>query len=207
MIQPILAGVELAGERVALRPVRESDIERAFEALHGRREILDWLVWSGPERREDLIAFYARWRQGGEREQRAGEHGRDYHLAVVDLTGGRFAGCLSLRFAGHPLTGDLGYWIAVEHWGRGLASEAIRLASWLGFGALRAHLIYANVFTGNFASRRALEKNGYRVDREATITVDERERVQWCLNATRRSFLKAAGDWLPASSRVELEAL
>jgi RimJ/RimL family protein N-acetyltransferase len=200
-----LADVELAGERVALRPVREGDIERAFEALHGRREILDWLVWAGPERREDLIAFYARWRQGGEREERRGEHGRDYHLAVLDRADGRFSGCISLRFAGHPGAGDLGYWIAVECWGRGFATEAIRLASWLGFGALRAHLIYANVFTGNFASRRALEKSGYRVDRETAVTIGERARVQWCLNATRRSFLKAAGAWSPASARVELE--
>jgi RimJ/RimL family protein N-acetyltransferase len=189
---------------VALRPVRQSDIERAFAALHRRHEILEWLVWRGPERREDLERYYESWcqaaRSGPERA------GHDYHLAVIDLESELFAGSLSLRFAWHPGVGDLGYWIAVDSWNRGFGSEAIRLASWLGFGPLRAHLIRANVFSGNHASRRVLEKSGYSVDREVAIDHGEGKRTQWCLNATRRSFLAAVGDWSPVHSRVELNA-
>jgi len=191
---------------VALRPVREDDVEAAFAALDRRAEILDWLVWDGPGRAEDLLPFYSCWRAGDDVPERALDGARDYRLAVVDLADGRFSGCISARFAAHPGAGDLGYWIAVERWGRGLASEAIRLVSWLGFGALRAHLLYANVFVGNEASRRALEKSGFRVDHLGSVVVDGAPQPQWTLNATRRSFLKRAGAWSPAAARVELSA-
>ena len=50
----------------------------------------------------------------------------------------------------------------------------------------------------------ALEKNGFSVDREVTLTVDGTEREEWAMNATRRTFLRAVGDWGPRAARVEL---
>jgi ribosomal-protein-alanine N-acetyltransferase len=207
MTQPVLESVYLEGARVALRPVRSDDVEAAFAALDGRREILDWLVWGGPERARDLLPYYSHWRRGDDVRERALDGARDYALAVIDLADGRFSGCLSLRFTAHPGAGDLGYWIAVERWGRGFASEAIKLSAWLAFGPLRAHLLCASVFHGNQASRRVLEKNGFSLDHEGSVLVDGTRRPQWSLNATRRSFLESAAvAWRPAVARVEFRA-
>ena len=46
---PILKNLRLEGALVLLRPVRAADSEVAFPLIHERREILDWLVWQGPD--------------------------------------------------------------------------------------------------------------------------------------------------------------
>lgn len=196
----VLDDVRLEGERVILRPIREGDVDLAFQHVHQRREILDRLVWRGPERREDLIPFYSEWRT----EE---EGGWDYHLAVVGREDGRFSGSIGARFAGHPHTGDLGYWIAVDRWGRGYASEAIRLVSWLCFTRLRAVLLYANVFVGNDASRRVLEKSDFELDHVSRPVFEGVVREQWHLSLTRGAFERRHADWGPRSAEISISAV
>jgi ribosomal-protein-alanine N-acetyltransferase len=56
----------------------------------------------------------------------------------------------------------LGYWIDGAHGGRGLMTEAVALALGLAFGPHRLHRVQAAVMPSNIASRRVLEKNGFR---------------------------------------------
>jgi RimJ/RimL family protein N-acetyltransferase len=63
------------------------------------------------------------------------------------------------------------------HWGKGLATEAMRLRTRYAFRDLNLHKLMTEVFVDNVASRRALEKNGYRtigISREHFFT-----RGQW----------------------------
>ena len=149
-----LSAVDLAGERVRLRPAAPRDAPAAFAALHGREPILRWLLWDGPEELGELERYYGEW-------VRASERGDDYQLAIEERASGELAGMLGLRFAGHPGIADLGYWIAERCQARGLASEAIGLAARLAFRHLDATSLCAWVFVGNGPSRRALEKNGF----------------------------------------------
>ena len=63
---------------------------------------------------------------------------------------------------------EIGYWIAREHWGRGIATHAIALL--LAETPIRPLL--AHVAADNIASLRALERNGFvedsRTDEPAT---------------------------------------
>lgn len=151
---PILEHVLLEGERVLLRPLEPADVPAAFPLIHHRTAITDWLVWDGPEIPEELVPWYSSW-------VHVEEDGENYHLAVVDRETGRFCGSIGVRFAGHPFQGDLGYWLAEEKWGRGFGTEAVGLATWLAFGALRADLLLATVFEGNHGSVKVLERSGY----------------------------------------------
>lgn len=55
---------------------------------------------------------------------------------------------------------EMGYWIAREHWGRGIASEAG--AALVGIArALRLRSLEASHFVDNLASGRVLEKLGF----------------------------------------------
>ena len=180
----MLESVRLEGEHVILRPIRAEDVDLAFAQVHRRPEILDWLIWKGPESRADMLAFYSDWRAGD-------GAGLDYHLAVVGREDGRFSGSVGARFAGHPHSGDLGYWIAVDRWRRGYASEAIFLTAWLCFEHLEAALLYANVFVGNVASRRALEKSGFEVAHVSRPVLDGAVREQWHMTLTRSRFERA----------------
>ena len=58
---------------------------------------------------------------------------------------------------------DIGYWVDAAHRRRGIAARAVAIAVEYGFGALGLSRIRANVEPGNIASRRVLERNGFRL--------------------------------------------
>lgn len=60
------------------------------------------------------------------------------------------------------LRAELGYLLMPEHWGCGLASEAVGAAVRYAFGHLKLCRLEADVDPGNTGSWRALEKNGFR---------------------------------------------
>lgn len=74
--------------------------------------------------------------------------------------GGALIGVISFRFGEGSDEPRLGYWLAVEHWGRGLMSEAIAAIVDALFED-GAPAIVACVFTDNPASHRILEKLGF----------------------------------------------
>lgn len=57
---------------------------------------------------------------------------------------------------------EVAYCLHPAHWGKGYASELVRASLDLGFGALALETIGAFVSNENGASRRVLEKNGFR---------------------------------------------
>jgi len=87
-----------------------------------------------------------------------------YLLAIIERQTGSHVGNLKLgpidsrhRYA------DVSYFIG-EHgvWGRGLATDAIRLAVTIAFERLELHRIQAGVYAGNGGSARALLRAGFR---------------------------------------------
>ncbi len=67
----------------------------------------------------------------------------------------------------HRRTGELGYYLAEPYWHRGIAPEAVRQMTAWAFAHTDLLRIYAEPFSDNLASRRVLEKAGYR--REGTM--------------------------------------
>lgn len=65
-------------------------------------------------------------------------------------------GCISVE------NGELGYWLAEPHWGRGIASEAARAVVSYAFHDEGRTEIVASYFEGNFASRQVLTKLGFQ---------------------------------------------
>ncbi len=57
---------------------------------------------------------------------------------------------------------EIGYWIGREYWGKGIATEAVKLVLTYGFEKLKLKRIYAKVFSGNKASLKVLQKNGFK---------------------------------------------
>jgi [ribosomal protein S5]-alanine N-acetyltransferase len=56
---------------------------------------------------------------------------------------------------------ELGYWLGEAHWGRGIATAAVRAFTRYAFETYDLLRIFANVFDWNPASGRVLEKAGY----------------------------------------------
>ena len=57
---------------------------------------------------------------------------------------------------------ELGYWIGVPYWGRGLAPEAARALLRHAFETLCLRRVWCGYYDGNVQSRRVQEKLGFR---------------------------------------------
>lgn len=88
--------------------------------------------------------------------------------AVVLKATGRPVGSVGLMRGkasniGLPETeAEIGYWIGVPYWGRGLIPEAVRALIRHGFEELNLEKLWCGYFDGNEKSRRVQEKCGFR---------------------------------------------
>lgn len=74
------------------------------------------------------------------------------------------------------LRAGIGYALHPQHWGHGHATHAVGLACAWAFGWLGLHRIEADIHPDNAASRRVLERVGFRHEgllRERFVTADE----------------------------------
>ena len=84
---------------------------------------------------------------------------------------------------------ELGYWLAKEHRGKGIITEAIERMVRLGFERFpEVTRIYATPFGRTIASQRALEKAGFTLEAKLIGTLVKNRRVEdeW-IYAVRRS--------------------
>jgi [ribosomal protein S5]-alanine N-acetyltransferase len=61
-------------------------------------------------------------------------------------------------------TAEIGYWLGRAHWGRGIATEAVRAVSKWAFTDFDLIRLEAGVFGWNPAPARVLEKAGYTLE-------------------------------------------
>jgi RimJ/RimL family protein N-acetyltransferase len=59
---------------------------------------------------------------------------------------------------------EIGYFLAEEHWGKGIATKAIKAATSYAFKDFDVVRIYAEPFADNEGSRKALEKAGFSLE-------------------------------------------
>ncbi len=116
-------------------------------------------------------------------------HGRDFIQQAIETIplrrcidiAGECVGAIGL----HPKTDlwrnnmELGYWLAKEHRGKGIMTEAIRQMVRLGFETFpEVTRIYATPFGSNIASQKALEKAGFIVEATLIGTLVKNGRVE-----------------------------
>jgi ribosomal-protein-alanine N-acetyltransferase len=89
-------------------------------------------------------------------------HGFQYWPIFLSATG-EHAGCCGLH-PRDPQRGilELGFHLRPEHWGKGLATEGARGVLRHAFTALDVNALFAGHHPRNAASRRTLEKLGFR---------------------------------------------
>jgi len=86
----------------------------------------------------------------------------DQHVfSIIDE--GRIAGAATLSHVvrGPLQSANLGYWVAEQANGRGVATRAVSDLIPVAFGELGLHRLEAGTLTDNLASQRVLEKNGF----------------------------------------------
>lgn len=140
---------------VALRPTGPDDVDLMYR-LHSLPEVVANRVPPHPPVRADLE----------QRCRTAASHwliGTAADLVVVDVASGEPGGGLALRYD-EPRTGQamLGASMLPEWRGRGLLTRGVRLLAGWAFATVGIARLWAGCRPENVASRRVLEKAGFR---------------------------------------------
>lgn len=171
--------------RLTLRAAGEADVP-ALVAAMGRREIAATTAsiphpFSEADARTFLARQPARWTEG---------RGVDFGIfrsAEGALVGGIGVGVRtdSPVDAG---SGELGYWIAVDHWGNGFATEAVAAVADFALQTLGLDFLGARHFSNNPASGQVLRKAGFLWEgrRRGSILKDGRRHDELFYGLPRR---------------------
>jgi ribosomal-protein-alanine N-acetyltransferase len=145
---------QLRGNRLRLRGPRADDADAVF-ALFSDPAVMRY--WSRPP----MTAL-------AEAEGRIAEYAEDFDarkaLQWVVATRARdevIGTCALFRFEPRHRRAEIGYALRSDHWGRGLACEAVTLALDWGFRTLGLHRIEADIDPRNAGSRKLLERLGF----------------------------------------------
>ena len=144
-------GPVLRGERVTLRPADDADPPR-FVPWFADMEVTRFLGRRQAVALYHEIAFL----------KSVGESKTDVFW-MIDADG-ETVGATGIHAIDWPNAhGTTGIVIGAKHkWGSGIATEVMRLRTAYAFDQLNLRKLMTEVFIENEASKRALEKNGYR---------------------------------------------
>jgi ribosomal-protein-alanine N-acetyltransferase len=145
---------ELKTERLILkRPTRE-DCRMLMMAIGDPKVAATTLNIPHPYSLDDAVS----WIEGVNDPEKQ-KVSLDLSIFLADtgeLIGG--VGLSSINHTHHKA--ELGYWLAVDHWNKGIATEAAARVIRYGFEELNLERIYAICFVTNPASARVMEKIG-----------------------------------------------
>ena len=148
--------VQLITDSVLLRPFRDDDVSRLYEAVRESiAEVSPWLSWCHREYsiEESREFISSRARTAASEEW--------YSFGVFEEDTERFLGGVGLNFINqvHRI-GNLGYWVRTSAAGRGIATKAARLMARFAFEQLALHRVEILAAVPNLASQRVAQKVG-----------------------------------------------
>ena len=144
----------LESPRLILRPLSPDDAP-IIACLAGKREIADTTLsiphpYAEQQAKEWIAKTAENW------SQRKG-----IVFAIVSKADRQLVGTAGLMHIEQEHSqAEMGYWIAVDQWGRGFATEAAKALIEFGFNVLGLNRIYAHHMLRNPASGRVMEKLG-----------------------------------------------
>ncbi|MEK6371707.1 MAG: GNAT family N-acetyltransferase [Acidobacteriota bacterium] len=167
-------------ERLVLRPFTLADAP-AVQRLAGAREIaLNTLLIPYPYPEGAAEAWISKPRDPN-----------DINFAITLRESGELVGAIGLVVGREHDRAEIGYWIAVEHWNRGYATEAARAVIRYGFEELNLNRIFAVHFARNAGSGRVMQKLGMR--HEGSL---REHLVKWGERIDVELYGILRGDWL-----------
>lgn len=172
----------LSTERMVLRPWCEEDAPALFELACDPRvgPAAGWQPHANVEESRQIIRDVLAVPQS---------------FAAVRRVDGALVGCFGLKPASASDVAsageaELGYWLGVPFWGKGLATEAARELVRYGFDDLGLSTIWACYFDGNERSHRVMEKLGmtYVGSKECDVPLLGERRVEHRMRLARAGF-------------------
>jgi RimJ/RimL family protein N-acetyltransferase len=139
----------LETKRLALRAPRLGDAKTVAALANDRRIAENTARIPHPYRLSDAQSFIAGASKAGE------------VVFLITLRNKKVIGACGVMFH-HDDVPELGYWLGVNHWGQGYATEALHALVDYAFTDLSHEALQAGSRVTNPASRRVLEKCGFQ---------------------------------------------
>jgi RimJ/RimL family protein N-acetyltransferase len=149
--------VEISAGRLHLRPWQAGD-EPALATAGNDPEVVRWTSIPHPHTPEHAADYVRRITSAG------WATGKDLTWAVCASTSGEVLANIALRPGYDEGVWDVGYWCLPAARGQGVVSDALRAVTGWAFAELGAQRVEWTAQVGNWASRRAAEKAGFRVE-------------------------------------------
>jgi RimJ/RimL family protein N-acetyltransferase len=151
-VEDVIEPVELAAGDLLLRPFRTGDADAVFAACQDP-EIQRWTTVPVPYTRADAEEFVGagaeRWASGNPT------------FACVDAASGRLLGALDLQSCNAEEGPMVGFWVAPDARGKGVAVRAVRRVARWAFDDLSLPRIRWAAYVGNVASRGVADRAGF----------------------------------------------
>ncbi len=145
----------LRGEKCSIRPIALSDVTSKY---------VRWL--NDKEVNQYLESRFSRATLPGVRAyiKKAIKDSDTYLFAIIDSKTGEHIGNIKLGPVNlHHQCAEIGFFIGEKSfWGKGYASEAIRLIEQFAFNDLKLHKLTAGAYANNIGSVKLLEKCGFK---------------------------------------------
>lgn len=170
--------------RLVLRPLLADDLPDLITGI-GRWEVSQWLSHVPHPYAPDDARLWLEMTQSWFAE------GGNWHLSLTPRDGphaGRVIGGINVVREGR--LAEIGYWLAYEWWGRGLATEAVTAVARASLDLFSLDALFATTHPDNDASHRVLLKAGFRhtgIDPDHDFGL--RGRMPARLYGLRKSFL------------------
>jgi RimJ/RimL family protein N-acetyltransferase len=144
----------LETRRLILRPLRDSDLIKLASTLNNRRVTINTGSIPWPYTLDDAYAF----------QRFTVDCRRSLRTVIAAKTGnGDVIGGVGYYADPSWPCAEIGYWLAEDAWGKGYGFEAAEAVTEHAFAAAGHDYLVADYTKGNEASRRILDRLGFRV--------------------------------------------
>lgn len=144
----------LQGERIFLRRLTEDDASEDY---------VNWM--NDPEINQYLESrFYTQTIESTKAFIRSVTNDNNYQFGIFVKGTGKHIGNIKIGCINHHHKyADIGFLIGEKaYWGKGIATEAIKLATDFAFNTLGLHKLWGGAYSPNLGSIKAFMKNGYQ---------------------------------------------
>lgn len=169
---------------IELRPPVDSDTEVLFPLIHGT-SVPETLAWDGPE----TLQEYRRALRSRGLQVAAGLL---HFFTIVERASGQPIGSCDVRPDEDGSGAMVGLWIGEPHQGKGFGTSVIGESTRYAFEVLGVRRVEADVFVGNWRSRKAFERNGFKLLRMIPAAVIKRGKPvdEWRMGLERERWEK-----------------
>lgn len=148
---------EVRTARLLIRSYERNDVEVVDRVVKANIEALSpWMPWVHDEpislqtRAAQLRSFRANF-----------DRGEDFIYGIFDAATAKYLGGTGLHRRVGPKALEVGYWVSQEHWGKGIAREAVRALTKVAFTHFEVSRVVLRIEEANEKSLRVARAVGF----------------------------------------------